>query len=161
MSVIGGRRSRSRQRRSTPASARGSKPPISSPQSSPRLSSLTSGAADRRSRRVRPSRDPPVAPRTRDCQAVVGDRQVPTRRWTTSATSVATSHPRSCARRAGDGCSASGAPGHLLEAGGAPGPLLSCTEIENRRAVRFAPVMYEDYGPATNATSAATSSTRP
>jgi hypothetical protein len=27
--------------------------------------------------------------------------------------------------------------------------------------VRFAPVMYEDSGPATNATSAATSSTRP
>ena len=54
---------------------------------------------------------------------------------------------------------------------------LGCTEIENRRAgegpgptvqafippstVRFAPVMYEDSGPATNATSAATSSTCP
>ena len=48
----------------------------------------------------------------------------------------------------------------------------SLVDVENRgdasvqafippSTVRFAPVMYEDSGPATNATSAATSSTRP
>jgi len=78
MSVIkGGQRSRSRPRRSTAASPRGSKRPISSPQklSSPQFVSqrrsgpgFTSG---------RPSRDLLVARRTGDCQVVVRDRQVP------------------------------------------------------------------------------------